>query len=312
LALHNLFIIYSLFIRNLLICLKQESGIKADKRCLPLVRLNGRDEDVKITQRNLFERVLSQAVLGCAAGLLVLHPMSMFIQDISGSQAGSLTVNRLLTGEHFLMSVYFTVIGGIIGTFRAFYIHKRERLYESIRLLSITDELTSLYNRRYFMDRLEKEIARARRYSRHLSLLIIDLNNFKLYNDTYGHQEGDNLLKEIAAVLQNSIRSPDFVARYGGDEFVVVMPESDENDSLEVMNRLYSRIGANTYKTRERSIEGGTVGIGAATYPTEAQDIRGLIDLADKRLYQEKNRRPGLTGKTRRRPQQLEDLDISA
>jgi predicted signal transduction protein with EAL and GGDEF domain len=163
---------------------------------------------------NLLRRISIHILFGSITGLLLLHPLSMFIHDIVEAKTiRFIPLTELLSYKHFIMASYFTVLGSIIGIFRALYIHKRAQLYEELKHLSVTDELTSLYNRRYFENQLRIEIERAERYSHKLSLLLIDLNNFKYLNDTYGHRQGDIILKKVSSMLQASVRKNDFVAQ---------------------------------------------------------------------------------------------------
>lgn len=178
---------------------------------------------------SLPRRILVHGFIGCLAGIFVLHPLAMFINDVvEYNFARFISLEQMLSSKHLIMAVYYALLGGVSGCFNAFYAQKRADLYEKIETLSITDELTTLYNRRYFFSQLKKEIERARRYSYPLSILMMDLNNFKIYNDTYGHQYSDEVLKLLAVLFENSVRKSDFAVRFGGDEFVIVMPEADK------------------------------------------------------------------------------------
>ncbi|GBE05668.1 MAG TPA: GGDEF domain-containing protein [Nitrospirae bacterium] len=236
---------------------------------------------------SLIKRILIHSSIGCLAGFLFLHPISVFISDIvEYNVVHFVTFQQIFAPKHLLMAGYFAILGLVSGIVNAFYIHKRAGLYKEIELLSITDELTSLYNRRYFINQLSKEIERARRYSHYLSLLIIDLNNFKQVNDTHGHQQGDKLLKEFAVLLKKTVRKPDFVARYGGDEFVIVMPEADNDKALKLLERLHKEVESHSFTNN--SVSTGiklTASIGTATFPSEAQDLDELITKADSILY---------------------------
>lgn len=130
---------------------------------------------------------------------------------------------------------------------------------------------------------------KSRRYFSNLSLLIIDLDNFKQYNDSFGHQKGDELLKKFTVLLKSSIRSPDFVARYGGDEFVIVMVESDRAKALQLAERVCKKIHfLPLNKTASDAYNKVTASIGIATFPTKVGDIEELFKIADSSLYKEK------------------------
>ena len=162
---------------------------------------------------------------------------------------------------------------------------------------SITDGLTGLKNRRLFDERLDEEFRRAQRYSDPVSLIMIDLDHFKLVNDRHGHQMGDMVLREAAACIRASIREPDICARYGGEEFAVILPKTHLSGALTVAERVWREIGAKVFK--QEVTEGGrakpvevhvTASLGLAFYPSK--DITSaalLVKFADEALYQAKH-----------------------
>lgn len=160
------------------------------------------------------------------------------------------------------------------------------QLFQRTKELSTRDDLTGLFNRRHFFDNLEKEVQRARRYRRVFSVLLLDLDDFKGYNDTYGHLKGDEALKEVARVLLASTRRADIVARFGGEEFVVLLPEINTQGAGVVGEKI--RLAVEQYPFAGRSTQPGgkmTVTLGVATYPTDSEDGLELVDLADRALY---------------------------
>jgi diguanylate cyclase (GGDEF)-like protein len=157
------------------------------------------------------------------------------------------------------------------------------RLYE----LAVTDSLTKLLIRRHFMQRLEDELRRSKRYQHKLSLVMVDLDNFKEINDTYGHQAGDRVLAEICKIFKKSVRTSDLVGRYGGDEFVFALPETDTTGARVFSERLRKRIEG-TQIAFESFLIGRTVSIGIATYPDHTEDFSELIKLADVSLLKSK------------------------
>ncbi len=167
---------------------------------------------------------------------------------------------------------------------------ENSRLYEKTRTLSATDDLTGLANRRQFQDYLQREWAQARRYHSRFSLLMVDIDHFKSYNDTHGHLKGDIVLQKVAALLLQNTRGIDLVARFGGEEFVVLLPKSDKEGSLSVANKLCSCIEEEYFSGMEESQvqKKLTVSIGAATFPTDSTDIYSLLNMADEALYQVK------------------------
>ena len=154
--------------------------------------------------------------------------------------------------------------------------------------MAVTDELTELYNFRYFRQRLPTEIAKA--YKSTLSLLIIDIDFFKKYNDLYGHLEGDKVLREIGGILKESFRTTDIVARYGGEEFTVILPGMDKQKAIEVAERIRIKIKETSIRGEEKLPNGKlTVTIGVSTVPSDAKNAEELIKLADNALYRGKN-----------------------
>jgi two-component system, cell cycle response regulator len=164
----------------------------------------------------------------------------------------------------------------------------REREY--YRNLSNIDGLTELSNHRHFKFFLEKEIARERRYHRPLTLMMIDIDDFKRVNDSYGHLVGDIVLKNLATLLKQVVRGCDFVARYGGEEFVVVLPETPQREAELVGNRILAATRkADLSASPNHVVCPVTITIGLATFPKHAKTMDELIEKADLALYQGKN-----------------------
>jgi diguanylate cyclase (GGDEF)-like protein len=155
--------------------------------------------------------------------------------------------------------------------------------------MAITDGLTKLFIHRYFQQRLEGEINRARRYSENLSLVMLDIDHFKTFNDTYGHQNGDRVLKEVSKCLQNSVREVDILARYGGEEFAIICPELDSEATIIPVERIRKSV-----ENAEFFVDGKrvpiTISLGVASYPGDAEDKNDLIHKADNALYLSKEK----------------------
>jgi diguanylate cyclase (GGDEF)-like protein len=162
--------------------------------------------------------------------------------------------------------------------------------FEKIEQMSYTDSMTGLYNYRYFYKRLQEEITRAKRFDRRLALVIFDIDEFKVFNDTYGHQSGDYLLEQLGSLLAKSVRSIDVVSRYGGEEFCVIMPETSAEDCTNFMDRM--RVAVLNHEFRDRFTSEKhriAVSLGGAIYPNDAQRIDRLIYCADMALLQAKS-----------------------
>lgn len=166
------------------------------------------------------------------------------------------------------------------------------RLFERVQRMSLTDELTSVANRRYLEERLEMEFERATRFGQSLSVLFLDIDHFKMLNDREGHLAGDTILKDVAQILRTTVRKLDTVARYGGEELVVLLPKTDRAEALIVANKIREKIQT---EMAGRPEVGGqptatlTVSIGVATYPSDATDAETLLSRSDQALYAAKN-----------------------
>ncbi|MDW7681568.1 MAG: diguanylate cyclase [bacterium] len=159
-----------------------------------------------------------------------------------------------------------------------------------LKKLAVTDGLTGAYNYRFFKEQLQKEITRAQRHKSHVSIVMIDIDYFKNYNDTHGHPAGDEVLKTISALLKKNIRNLDVAARYGGEEFVLILIESDKNAASIVARKIKDLVEKFKFKAEETQPNGKiTVSIGVSTYPDDAQSFGQLVELADERLYKAKN-----------------------
>jgi diguanylate cyclase (GGDEF)-like protein len=158
-----------------------------------------------------------------------------------------------------------------------------------LKEMAVKDGLTSLFNHRYFQETLAVEIARSRRYEKQCSIIFMDVDNFKTFNDTHGHPEGDKLLKTLAAILLGSVRCTDLAARYGGEEFVLLLPETPKEGAMKIAEDLRAKVEAEPFPGRERQPLGKvTISVGVACYPEDGTDGPSLLTFADQLLYQAK------------------------
>lgn len=167
---------------------------------------------------------------------------------------------------------------------------ERERLemLETLKKLSITDDLTKLYNSRHFYQQLEAEINRHIRYKRSLSLLLLDIDHFKMYNDKYGHLEGDMILSHLGKLISESIRSMDSAYRYGGEEFTVILPETDLESAKNVAERIMGEVGNKNPAPMENSAS-ITLSIGVTQY-SPGESITEFVKRADRAMYMSKEK----------------------
>jgi diguanylate cyclase (GGDEF)-like protein len=158
----------------------------------------------------------------------------------------------------------------------------KERLSE----LAVTDGLTGLYNYRFFKEYLVREIRRASRFHLFISLIMLDIDYFKNYNDTHGHLAGDEILKTLAQLMVTNLRSIDVAARYGGEEFVLVLPETNKTAARIVAEKIQELVENYKFPLGETQPNGRiTVSMGIATYPDNGSSVEELINCADRRLY---------------------------
>lgn len=220
-------------------------------------------------------RKASLAISGLAA-LIVLSIDLIFPPNAS--------VNTYFESD-IVLACAFLIISWTIG----YYVDLRKKHIECLNELANIDGLTGLYNHRYFYDYFSKQIELSKNNGTELSLLFIDIDDFKFYNDFHGHQMGDEVLKTIARIMKESIQGKGFVARYGGEEFTILLPDAGENQAIEEAETLRKAVQEYPFVGQEVLPSGNlTISVGVSTYPTKAKTDAELLKRADEACYRAK------------------------
>ena len=164
------------------------------------------------------------------------------------------------------------------------------KFFQKIQELTVTDDLTKLYNSRYLYRFLDYEVERAKRYDNHVAMIFIDLDRFKNVNDTYGHLNGSKLLAEAAKIISSGLRKVDMACRYGGDEFLIVMPQVSKKQAYQAAEKLRASINKHAFLKEDGLNLHITASFGVAAIPDDAKDATELIQLADQAMYRVKNK----------------------
>jgi diguanylate cyclase (GGDEF)-like protein len=181
------------------------------------------------------------------------------------------------------------------------------RLYEEARALADHDQLTGFYNHRYLHERFGEEVIRAQRSRQPLSVLMLDLDDFKLVNDTFGHLFGDQVLAWASELIRSTLRASDIPARYGGDEFAILLPDTPPDAAARAADRIREAFTVATFDGGSHRRVAVSLAVGAATFPADGRSATELIAAADARLYEEKRRDASVppTRPRARRPKRL-------
>lgn len=174
-------------------------------------------------------------------------------------------------------------IFSLIAVYAALTI-ERVKSIEDMRLLTIVDGLTGLYNHRHIMEELHKEFERASRHNTNFSVIMMDIDHFKQYNDNFGHIEGNRVLKDMSSLFVKTARVTDIVGRFGGEEFCILAPSLDKKNAVNFANRILKEVSSHKFPKRKVTLSGGV-----ATYPEDGKGALDLIERADQRLYEAKN-----------------------
>jgi two-component system cell cycle response regulator len=164
---------------------------------------------------------------------------------------------------------------------------KRSLLYQKVQELSIIDGLTGIWSRRYFLERFREELKRSKQFRHSFAFLMVDIDHFKEYNDRYGHLVGDVILREVARIIKDSLRQIDLICRYGGEEFSIILTETDKTGAMLAAERIRKSVETRHIHAYDEDLT-VTISVGISVFPSQGRDTHKLIDKADQALYQAK------------------------
>jgi diguanylate cyclase (GGDEF)-like protein len=213
--------------------------------------------------------------------------VDIMLSQLAGKTVAALVYSVVLATYLRYFNVSESMVvgeGRALGTmFRVLTYRQR---YEELQKIVVRDALTNVYNRGFFDEAIEKYVAMSKRSGRPICMMMLDVDHFKRVNDTYGHTEGDRVLQLIAGSIQSTLRVSDYVCRYGGEEFAVLLPQTDLDQAVKLAQRVVAELpGALSTGWRGAGVMDVTVTIGVAEYPREATDGADLVRVADRRLY---------------------------
>jgi diguanylate cyclase (GGDEF)-like protein len=272
----------------------ETQGPKAKRKDACLVVIYGQDlgrkynlvgRDLRIGRATTNDICLGQDAVSREHAILVVDDVGVKIRDNDSTNGTYINDNKI--HEAYLRDGDLVKVGRSIFKFLSGD-NIESSYHEEIFRLSTVDGLTQVFNRRYFMETLERELSRARRYERPLALLIFDIDHFKLCNDTFGHRAGDFVLRRISELVTMRARKVDVVARYGGEEFAVILPEIDIVGAKLFAEKVRVLVEEENFTFEGRKIP-VTISIGVADLDSLVANADDLIQTADRRLYAAKN-----------------------
>lgn len=237
-----------------------------------------------------------------AAGILLAIITGFIVMKMSSALVASLSVLSvymiyILAGYYAMkfgnvwIELVYPLILAVIAFISAFIVKYliKSRDFEQQYKLATTDGLTDLYNHRYFQEQMRMQIENSKRYETEFSLIILDIDFFKKFNDTFGHQAGDAVLRQVAQTLKRNVRSTDIACRYGGEEMSIILPNTGRDVARSTAEKICKRVSDNKFKLIGDKEVAVTISLGAATYPYDGETPSSIIDAADKRLYNAKH-----------------------
>ena len=232
--------------------------------------------------------------------------LALFIASVVTRVSSAFTASMMSLSAYFIYilvayysmkyeNLWLEVVYPLIFSIAAFtfaYVVKyliKSRDFEQQYRLATTDGLTELYNHRYFQEQIRMQIEQSKRYNHNFSLIIIDIDFFKKFNDTFGHQSGDAVLRQVAQTLKKNVRATDIVCRYGGEEMSIILPNTGKDEAFSTAQKICERVASKKFKLAGDKETNVTISLGVSTFPYDGDNASSIIEAADKRLYNAKN-----------------------
>ena len=237
--------------------------------------------------------ILISLLLSLFVGLIVIRSESTVISSLIAILTSIIYV-LCATAVMYLFNIWIGIVLQIVSivlVFIAVYLAKyilKSRDLEYTYALATTDGLTELYNHRYFQEQMLLNIETSKRYNKNFSLIMIDIDFFKKFNDTYGHQSGDAVLRQVAQILKKNVRSSDIVCRYGGEEMSIILTNTNYDEALITAQKICNAVSENPLKLVNGNDVKVTISLGVSTYPQNGETTADMIKFADDCLYKAK------------------------
>ena len=238
--------------------------------------------------------IFSGIILALLIGFCVMRIASAFTASFASV---SIYFLHLLASYYAMkyfniwLEVIYPLILSLLAFISAFIVKYliKSRDFEQQYKLATTDGLTDLYNHRYFQEQMLMAVENSKRYGTEFSLIILDIDFFKKFNDTFGHQAGDAVLRQVAHTLKKNVRATDIVCRYGGEEMSIILPNTPKDEAYTTAQKICERVASNKIKLSNDKESNVTISLGVATFPHDGSTPSEIIDCADKRLYNAKH-----------------------